>query len=66
MNSPSHVVTNLAQLVVALSLTNPNTNWALVCVGLGGNRGTGNTYRFPDGSAVALTASGLPIEYIGG
>ena len=69
MNSNFYDATNTAQSIVALSLSNPNSNWPVVCVGLGGERGyhgVGNTYRFADGSAVAFTASGLPVEYIGG
>ena len=57
---------NTAQRVVAASLADPNKHWPHYCVQIDPEcTKDGNIWRFSDGSALTLTASGLPVESIG-
>jgi hypothetical protein len=56
--------TNTAQRIVKQSLTDPNADWPSVCAARGAAVDQRGVYHFPDGSAVAFTASRLPVEYV--
>lgn len=57
--------TNTAQHIIAASMREPCADHVAAALSQGAMRQPNGAYRFPDGSAMTLTVSGLPVEYVG-